>query len=237
MKRFWLLGVLIVGLALFFLLDLDRFITIDALRAHRAELSQFVATHFALAIIVYMLAYAISIAFSLPVGAIMTTLGGFFFGTVLGGGLAVMAATVGATALFLAAKTALSESLRARAGPLLRKMEDGIREDALNYLLVLRLVPIFPFFLVNMTAGLLGMRLRDYVLATFFGIMPGGLVYASVGNGLGAVFDAGGEPDLGVIFQPVVLLPLAALASLALIPVVYKHIKRRKAARQRQDPN
>lgn len=236
-KKFWLLGVLIVGLALFFLLDFDRFVTVDALRSHRSELTQFVAANMAVAIILYMSTYALLIAFSLPVGAILTILGGFLFGTVSGGSAAVLAATVGATALFLAAKTALSEPLRARAGPILRKMEDGIRADALNYLLVLRLVPIFPFFLVNMAAGLLGMRLRDYLLATFFGIMPGGLVYASVGNGLGAVFDSGGEPNLGIIFQPEVLLPLVALALLALVPVAHKRFKRRKAVRQPRDPS
>jgi uncharacterized membrane protein YdjX (TVP38/TMEM64 family) len=140
----------------------------------------------------------------------------------------VIAATIGASLVFLAARTALGDSLRRRAGPWLRRMEDGFRENALHYLLFLRLVPILPFWLVNLVPAFLGVPFRIYLTATFFGIIPGGLVYASVGNGLGAVFDAGATPDLGIIFKPAIILPLAGLAILAILPVAYKKIKARQ---------
>jgi uncharacterized membrane protein YdjX (TVP38/TMEM64 family) len=107
-------------------------------------------------------------------------------------------------------------------------MEDGFRENALHYLLFLRLVPILPFWLVNLVPAFLGVPFRIYLTATFFGIIPGSLVYASVGNGLGAVFDAGATPDLGIIFKPAIILPLAGLAILAILPVAYKKIKARQ---------
>ncbi len=110
-------------------------------------------------------------------------------------------------------------------------METGFRENALSYMLVLRLVPIFPFWLVNLVPAFLGVRLRTYALATCLGIVPGTLVYASIGNGLGAIFDMGGEPDLRIIFQPAVLLPLLGLAALALLPVAYRRLRRRRDGR------
>jgi uncharacterized membrane protein YdjX (TVP38/TMEM64 family) len=147
---------------------------------------------------------------------------------VLGAIVAVIGATAGATVVFLIAKTALGDTLRAKAGPRIRRMEEGFREDALNYLLFLRLIPLFPFWLVNIVPAFLGVRLGVYLVGTFLGIIPGGIVYASVGNGLGAVFDAGGTPDLGIIFRPEILLPIMGLALLALLPVGYRKYKARQ---------
>jgi uncharacterized membrane protein YdjX (TVP38/TMEM64 family) len=107
-------------------------------------------------------------------------------------------------------------------------MEAGFRENAMSYLLVLRLVPLFPFWLVNLVPAFLGVPLRTYVIGTFFGIMPGTFVYASVGSGLGAILEAGESPDLGIIFKAEILIPLLGLALLALIPVIYKRIKTKR---------
>jgi uncharacterized membrane protein YdjX (TVP38/TMEM64 family) len=109
-------------------------------------------------------------------------------------------------------------------------MEAGFRENAFNYLLVLRLIPLFPFWLVNLVPAFLGVPLRTYVVATLLGIIPGSLVYASVGNGLGVVFDQGDTPDLGIIFKPAILGPILGLAALALLPVVYRRYKARSKA-------
>jgi len=117
------------------------------------------------------------------------------------------------------------EVLRRRAGPWISRLEAGFQENALSYLLVLRLVPLFPFWLVNLVPAFLGVPLTTYVLGTFVGIIPGSFVYASVGNGLGSVFDAGGAPDLTIIFEPEILLPIIGLSLLALIPVAYKKLK------------
>jgi len=229
-KRLLPLLILATGLILFLALDLGRFISFDTLREHRESLTAWVAGHWPWAASIYLLCYIAVVAFSLPGGAVMTITGGFLFGIWAGTALTVVAATIGATLLFLAARTALGDALRARAGPALRRMEAGFQENALSYLLVLRLVPLFPFFLVNLVPAFLGVPLRTYVLGTFFGIIPGSFVYASVGNGLGAIFDRGETPDLGLIFNPEILTPLIGLAVLALLPVAYKKFKSSRLA-------
>lgn len=222
LRRFLPLLVLAAGLGAFFALGLDRYVTLDTLRDNRQALSAWVAKNWALAAFVYVLAYIVMVAFSLPGALVATLTGGFLFGTVFGGLLTVLGATIGATAIFLAAKTALGDMLREKAGPRLRKLEEGFGRNAFSYMLVLRLVPIFPFFLVNLAPAFLGVSLGTYVLSTFLGIIPGTFVFASLGNGLGAVFDAGRDPDLGLIFEPEILGPILALAALALVPVIYR---------------
>tara|TARA_B100001971_G_scaffold38090_1_gene33178 strand:- start:179 stop:508 length:330 start_codon:yes stop_codon:yes gene_type:complete len=109
-------------------------------------------------------------------------------------------------------------------------MESGFQTNALSYLLVLRLVPLFPFFLVNLAPAFLGVPLGTYVATTLIGIIPGTLVYASVGSGLGMIFEQGGTPPLGLIFEPRILLSILALAALALVPVAYRRWRQKKAA-------
>ena len=174
--------------------------------------------------------YTVMVAFSIPGGAIMTMTGGFLFGTAVAGGLVVVGATVGATAVFLIAKTALGDPLRARAGPALQKMEAGFQENALSYLLILRLVPLFPFFLVNLVPAFLGVSLRVYVSATFFGIIPGTLVFAQVGTGLDSILESGEELSVGTILSGEVLLALIGLAVLSALPVAYKFFQAHKNA-------
>lgn len=222
LRRLLPLIVLAAGLAAFFALGLHRYLTLDTLRDNRQALAGWVADHWLLAALAYVGAYIAIVAFSLPAALVATLTGGFLFGTVFGGLLTVVGATIGATLLFLAARTALGDMLRAKAGPKLRKLEEGFGENAFSYMLVLRLVPLFPFFLVNLAPAFLGVPLRTYVAATFLGILPGTFVYASLGNGLGAIFEAGRDPDLGLIFQPQVIGPILALALLALVPVVYR---------------
>ncbi len=230
MKRFLPLGILVGAIVLVFATGLHNYISFETLREHRETLTGFVADNAIVAALIFMAIYAAVVAMSLPGGAVMTITGGFLFGIWIGTLWVVIAATVGATILFLVARTSLGDSLREKAGPWLKRMEDGFKEDALSYLLVLRLVPIFPFFVVNLVPAFLGVKTRDYILATLFGIIPGSFVYASVGNGLGAVFDAGETPDLGIIFKPEILTPIIGLAVLAMIPVGYKKWKARKAA-------
>ena len=226
-KRLIPVGVLILGLAAFFVFDLGRFLSFDALRENRAALLDWVDTYGVIAALVYMFIYAVAIAFSLPGGAVLTITGGFLFGSIWGTVCVVIAATAGATALFLIAKTSFGDALRAKAGPALQRMQDGFQEGALSYLLVLRLVPLFPFFLVNLVPAFLGVSLRVYVLGTFIGIIPGTFVFATVGAGLGSVFDQGGEFSAAGILTPQIITALIGLAVLALIPVVYKKIKAR----------
>jgi len=227
LKRLAPLIALAAGLVLFFALGLNRYLSLDALAENRQRLLAWVAGHQLLAVPIYVLIYAAVVAFSLPGATVMTLSGGLLFGWLLGGIWAVIGATIGATLLFLAARTALGEPLRARAGPWLKKLEAGFAKDAFSYMLVLRLVPVIPFFIVNLVPAFLGVKLSIFVITTFVGIIPGAMVYASIGNGLGSVLDAGGRPDLGLFTKPEILLPLVGLALLAMVPVAYKRLKGR----------
>jgi uncharacterized membrane protein YdjX (TVP38/TMEM64 family) len=212
----------------FFALGLQRYLTFQSLAQHREGLLQAVDRLGIFAPLVFIAIYAALAAVSIPFGAIGTLTGGFLFGTWLGGLYSLLAATLGASILFLIASTSLGELMRRRAGPSLRKVEAGFRENAASYLFILRIVPLFPFWFVNLVPALFGMRLRTYIVVSFFGMAPACFVYAGLGAGLGAIIEAGKPPDLGIIFQPRVLAPLIALAALAFVPVIYKWHTRRQ---------
>lgn len=226
-KRGLPVAVLAAGFIAFFALGFHHYLTFETLRTHRAELLAWVAARPVLAPLAFIAIYVTVAAFSLPAATLLSVTAGFLFGTILGALYAVIAATIGGTILFIAARSALRDTLRAKAGSAIRKMEEGFRKDAFNYLLVLRLVPLFPFFIVNLVPAFLGVSLGAFFAATFIGIIPGALVYASVGNGLGAVFDAGRTPELGIVLTPPILLPIIGLAVLALVPVVYKRFRKK----------
>ena len=226
-RRMVPLLVLLLGTILFFGFGLDDYLSFDALRQHNETLLVYVSTHLVLTLAAYFLVYVVAIACSLPGGLLLTVIGGYLFGIAIGGTCVVVAATIGATLIFLAAKTALGDPLRAKAGPAMRKMESDIRRNAFNYLLVLRLIPLFPFFLVNLAPAFLGVGLRTYVAATFLGIIPATFIFSSVGNGLGALLEAGREPSAKLLMAPEILLPLIGLSVLALVPVVYRRYKAR----------
>jgi len=225
-----LLPLVVVGVAigLVFALDLDRYLSFDMLKSHRQAALEWYGHNPALAVLGFMAGYALVVALSLPGAVWLTLIAGFLFGTVAGTLYVIVAATVGALGIFLIARYALADFFHDKTGKLGHRMEDGFRENALSYLLVLRLVPLFPFWLVNLVPALLGVPARTFVIGTFLGIIPGTAVFCSVGNGLGVIFDSGGKPDLGVIFAPAVLGPLLALAALSLVPVIYKRIKAAK---------
>lgn len=233
--RFVPLAAIVAGLVLFHALGLGRYLSLDALRAHHAELVAWTGRSPVLAGAAYVAVYTAVVAFSLPGGALLTVIGGFLFGLYLGSAYAVVGATLGAIAVFLAARGAFRDFFRARIGPFVKRMEAGFRENAFHYLLVLRLVPLFPFWLVNLVPAFLGVPLSTYALATLIGIVPGTIVFVSIGNGLGTVLEAGGAPDLSLILKPSVLGPLLGLAALALVPVLYKKLAARRGAR-REEP-
>jgi uncharacterized membrane protein YdjX (TVP38/TMEM64 family) len=221
-RRLLPLALLVAALVAAFALRLDRYLSFDQLAAHREWLLAAVARLGLLAPFCYALIYAAATGLSIPGAALLTLVAGFLFGTLAGTAIVVIGATLGAIIVFLVARTAFGGVLRARAGPFIRKLEEGFRANALSYLLVLRLIPLFPFWLVNLVPAFLGVSLRTFILGTFLGIIPGAFVYASLGSGLGALIESGEHPDLGIIFQPRVLAPLIGLAVLALLPVAYK---------------
>jgi uncharacterized membrane protein YdjX (TVP38/TMEM64 family) len=223
-RRLAPLGLLIVAGIAFVVGGGSHYLTFAALADNRGWLCGLVARWGLVAALLYIAVYAVLVALSVPGAVVLTIAGGFLFGTWLGGLSAVVGATLGATGVFLAARAGL-DGLAWHARPLIGKLEAGFRADAFSYLLVLRLVPLFPFWLVNLVPALAGVGLLTYLLATLIGIVPGTFVYASLGNGLGKVVD---EPDLGVVFRPSVLLPIIALAVLALVPVWYKRRRRKQ---------
>lgn len=227
-KAFPLVLLLAGGGLLWFVFDVDEYLTFEVLQQHRDWLQRQVAANATLSALGFIAAYMLTTAFSIPVGIVLTVVGGFLFGAILGTLYAVIGATIGAIAIFLAARSALRDLLRAKAGSAVRRMEAGFREDALSYMFVLRLIPLFPFWLVNLAPAFLGVPLRTYAIGTFFGIIPGTLVFAWVGSGLDEIFARGETPNAGIIFTPEILGPILGLVALALLPVVYKKWKARR---------
>jgi uncharacterized membrane protein YdjX (TVP38/TMEM64 family) len=225
-KKLIPLFFLLALLGLFFYFRLYQYLSFTALKDNRATLSAWTQSHFLLASIIYMASYALAVAVSIPGATLLTLTGGFLFGIALGSIYIIFSATLGASLIFLATKTAFANTLRKKAGPFVKKLEAGFQKDAFNYLLVLRLIPLFPFWLINIVPALLNMRFKSYVLATALGIIPGTIVYVAIGNGLGSLFDNNQTPNLGIIFQPQILLPIIGLAVLAIVPVIYKRFKR-----------
>lgn len=221
-RRWWPVGVLVAAVVLFFALGLGRYLSLEALREHRLVLRTWVETSGFLVAVVFMAIYIVAVACSLPGATVLTVSSGFLFGPLWGTVLVVLSATTGAAILFRLAQSTLGQALRTRAGAWLPRLEAGFRANALSYLLVLRLVPLFPFFIVNLVPALLGVPLGTFLVGTFVGIIPGSFVYTSVGAGLGSVFDAGGTLSLQGVLTPQILTALVGLALLALIPVGYQ---------------
>ena len=226
--RFLPLGVVVAAVAAVFAFGMDDFLSFEMLKTNRQAALDWYGQNRVMAIFYFVFGYALVVALSVPGAVWLSLAGGFLFGTGLGTLYVVVAATLGALGIFLIARYALADFFHEKMGTAGRRMEDGFRENALSYLLVLRLVPLFPFWLVNLVPALLGVPARTFVIGTFLGIIPGSAVFCSIGNGLGMVIDKGEMPKLDIIFEPHIFGPLLGLAALALVPVVYKRIKASK---------
>ena len=210
---------------------LRDWLSFDALARHREALLRARDAHYLAMLAGFFAAYVAIVALSLPGAAVATLTGGFLFGLFPGTLVNATAATLGAGLVFLAARFGFGDRLAARmdaSGGAVARIKAGIRDDEVSYLLAMRLLPVVPFFVANLVPALVGVRLRTYLWTTFAGILPGGAVYTWVGAGLGEVFARGERPDLGVIFDPVILGPILALAALSLVPVV---VRRRRSGR------
>lgn len=246
-KRWAPLIILLCGIAAVYASGLHNYLSLDAIAGNRDTLMEFVAGNPVLAAVSYVLIYMAAVAFSLPGAALLTILGGFLFGWLPGGILTVIAATTGATAVFLIARTALGDALARRAGPWMERLSGGFREDAFHYMLFLRLVPVFPFWLVNIAPAVAGVGLGTYTLTTLIGIIPGTFAFSALGSGLDSIIiqqqsvyqscvaEKGAAScelalDAGALVTPQLLAGFAALGVVALIPVVMKKLRARKKA-------
>lgn len=216
------------GVGYYFFRD---YLNFQALADNRETLIAFRDANYLLTVAIFVFAYALIVAFSLPGATIATLTGGFLFATFPGALFNITAATIGATAIFLAAQTSFGARIGARledSEGVTKRFKDAIDENQWSALFLLRLVPAVPFFVANVLPALFEVPLRRYVITTFFGIMPGAIVYTSVGSGLGEVFERGETPDLGIIFEPQVLFPILGLCALAALPVALKAVRGKK---------
>ncbi|WP_299694519.1 TVP38/TMEM64 family protein [uncultured Tateyamaria sp.] len=229
MRNLPLIGILLVAIIGFF--TLRDYLSFQTLSDNRDALIAFRDNNYLLTALVFIGLYVMVVAFSLPGASIATLTSGFLFGPVIGAMFSVLSATIGATVIFLAARHGFGETLGAKmeaSKGTIKKIKDGIDENQWSMLFVIRLVPAVPFFVANLIPAFMQVPLHRYVISTFFGIMPGSIVYTSVGAGLGEVFARGETPNFGIIFEPHVLLPILGLAALSLLPVVVKAVTGKK---------
>ncbi|MBA2709033.1 MAG: FAD-dependent oxidoreductase [Tatlockia sp.] len=219
----WLPLTILIGiLILFFSFRLDKYLTFSSLQAHQALLIKWTKTNYLTTAMLFVSGYTLAVAISVPGALFLTLTGGFLFGVFWGTILVVFSATLGATILFLAVRTSLGNWMAKSAICWLDRMRNGFQKNAFSYLLTLRLIPLFPFWAVNIVPALLNVKVKTFISATLIGIIPGSIVYVMVGNGLSHVLAINQAPNLSIIFSTEIILPLLALAALSLIPVGYK---------------
>ena len=229
LKRLPIIVILIVAaLGAFFLRD---YLSFDTLRDNREALIGFRDDNYIATVLTFIAAYIVIVAFSLPGATIATLTGGFLFSTFPGALYNVTGATLGAIVIFLAARWGLGDRLAQKIETgegAVKRIKDGIDENQWSMLFLIRLVPAVPFFVANLVPALVGVPLFRFAVSTFFGIIPGAVVYTSVGAGLGEVFERGETPDLGIIFEPAILLPILGLCALAALPILIKAVRGKK---------
>lgn len=237
-------GVLIMGW--------HRYLSLESLVQHRVTLDDFVGHHRLAAVASYVGVYAAAVAMSFPGAALLTIAGGILFGCWLGAALATVGAVAGATAVFLIASSAIGGALARRAGPLAERLASGFRDNAFSYLLFMRLVPVFPFWLVNLVAAVVGVRLSTFAVATLIGIIPGTIAYALLGAGLDSAVVAqrdtygsclaSGRPDcrldfdIGAALTPQLLSALVVLGIISLAPAIVRHVRQRRRSGAEDGP-
>ena len=244
-KRYLPLLALACLMALVLGMGWHRSLSLGSLVEHRDRLQGLIQEHWVLAPLAFAAFYATVVTLSLPGGAFCTVASGLLFGWLEGGAVAMVGASIGATIIFLIAKSALAETLRKKAGPWLAKLQDGFNQDALSYLLFLRLVPGFPFFVVNLVPALLGVPLKTYLIGTVFGIIPATFAFASIGAGLDSVIGAAKADfascvaakgaaacqftiNLSSLLTGELKLAFALLGIVALMPIVLKKWRSKK---------
>jgi len=228
-KKFLPILILIIGLTIFFSLGGQKYVSLASVKQHYQELQNLTLEHFWLSILVFVVSYIVVVALAIPGAAtVMTLLGSSLFGFVVGTFWIVIAATLGACVIFLSVKTAFGESLKNKAGGSIEKFRQGFENNAFGYLMTLRLIPLFPFFAINIACGALGISLKTFFWATLIGIIPGTAVYAWVGTGFGYALQQGKDLDMSIVSEPQFILPIICLGILSLLPNIYKKVKGKK---------
>ncbi len=226
-----LAGIVVVALIGTF--TLRDFLTFDTLRDNREALLAFRDANSVAMVAAFMAVYVLIVSFSLPGGAVASVTGGFLFGLLPGTAINVIAATAGACVIFLAARWGLGRVLSAKLDATEGKTHrfvDRLHENEVSVMFMMRLVPVVPFFVANLLPAMVGVKFRHFLVTTAMGIIPGGLVFTSIGVGLGEVFDRGESPDLSLLWEPQVIGPMIGLALLSALPMIIKATRRNKDA-------
>jgi uncharacterized membrane protein YdjX (TVP38/TMEM64 family) len=240
--RYLPLGLALVGVVVVFATGTHRYLRLEALMDHRERLQGFVAAHGSEALLIYMAVYVAAVTLSIPGGAVLTILGGFLFGWLVGAAAAAISATLGAIGVFLIARTSIGDALLRRAGSRVQKLAAGFREDAFSYLLFLRFLPVVPFWVTNLASALFGVPFKTFVIATQIGMIPATIAFAVAGSGLDRVIGtqqqardackAAGGVDCGLhlglrhLLTPQIVAAFALLGVMALAPVIVKRLRR-----------
>lgn len=230
-KRYLPILIIIILMAIVYATGLYKSFSYQTLKAYHSDLKLYVSKHYIFSPFAFILVYILSTALSIPGGIFLSLIGGFLFPEPLSTLYVVIGATIGAALLFLSARTALGKHLFKKAGPFLKKMESGFKKNVVSYLLFLRFVPLFPFWLVNLAPAFFNVRLRTYLWTTLVGILPGAYVFTQAGEGLGAIFESQGGISIDAIFNTKIKIALIALGIFALIPIVIKKIREKNARR------
>lgn len=228
--RFLPVAIVVSGLAFGYAFGLQDYLSLGFLAEQRQALHAYVGANVFWSALLFLVVYILAVAFSFPAASVLTIFGGFLFGWMLGGALVAVGATVGASILFLATRSAFGGFLRHRVDGFVKKLADGFRENAFGYLFVIRLAPVFPFFVVNIAAALFDISLGRFVAATFFGILPGTFAYAYLGQGVDSVLVAaqasGREAQISDLVTRDITLAFFALALVALIPTIMRQFRK-----------
>ncbi len=224
-KKIIPLLILIIGAVTFYFAGGSYYFNFEFLRSQSSFLQEFVTNHYLASMLIFIGAYIFITAFSLPIASLMTLVGGFLFGAYLGTLYTIISATIGAVLIFLAARYALSDWFGQKVEGMLYRLKDGFNQNAFSYMLTLRLIPLFPFWVVNIVPSLLSVSLSVFALSTFIGIIPASFVFNLIGAGLGEIFTNNEAFSLSSVVTPKLLLALCGLGLLALLPVLWKKLK------------
>jgi uncharacterized membrane protein YdjX (TVP38/TMEM64 family) len=228
LKRWLPLLLIFICLIFIYSSGLKDFLSFDSLKKHHQALIDWRNKYYLLTALSFMAIYSFTVAISIPGASVLTLFGGFLFGPYFGFLFVFISATLGATALYLAVRLAFTDYLRRKASGWVSRLQQGFQENAFSYLLFLRLIPLFPFWVINIVPAILGVNLNTFIFATALGIIPGTMIYILVGNGLGHIIETNQSPSFDIIFDPMIFYPLLGLAILSLLPMLYQKVKKYK---------
>lgn len=220
MKKLIILSIFIVAVVFINIFDLHAFFTFENLKAQQSSLSSFVQANYILTVLIFISLYIVSVAFLIPIATVLTLSGGFLFGATFGIIFVNIGATIGAVCAFLFARYIIGNKIQQKYKSKLQKFNQELEENKFQYLFSLRLLPIFPFFLVNFFCGVTNVDLRTFFITTSIGIIPGSFVYTYAGSQLANI------SAIEDIFSKEILFALILLATLTLLPVLYKKYKK-----------